>query len=953
MRKNILLLLLSVGLICCCEPVENEPSLSVSSQRLSFNVNAGAGTKSSRGFDETAIDDLNIYAYRDGILDAEVYGLGANLTIDLLPQVQYVIYALANVGEVHAPARESELSSLVLSPNKMVMVLREGKSCRFDDSVSSISLELSRLYAKYILRIDRQQMENSDFEVESVRVLGEATTVQPFAGASSATSCSNGDYASETDLAALNSGEEVAFYVLENCQGVLLPDNSDPWKKSPENIPLKYRDLCSSINIAGTWSTPGASAQMNVNLMLGADNCSDFNVVRNTAVSITLSISDSGTLKSTWRIMLDDLEDERRLAFTSDETTIMQEDGWTEIPLEVYPSDMTFFSKLVSAENFETKVENGKVYAKGLYDGDQRPVDTLVVESWDGRQRDTVALTLDFTYTAFPEAEMHIPQYYGEYGTIQLPEAQEGVPIVFSSAGKEVIFSTETVGDGIGYWYDEASGVKYWFMFDEELIVFRLEKEGGSAAFDVTRYKSRSSAEFKTVYPNLFLERGQVSEGGNRLYSKDKDLYYDSTIKVYLASSEGEQLDQSHFATPQALFDTGYCGVSDLYEAFRTDYGLASFECSAKSDEMGWEVEDSAHTSEIYFYEAHNYIAEIYLYGLTEYAGKNTIYNTLANLSLTNGKVLEAHSVVTTLEAFPSQRYLGNIFNNQIAPGTYRSYSTAIDFTGSGKYIAPSPYGTSWEVKHIQGGGIYTDQTAAFDNAADDDYSECAGMSGLSMTFSEMTSQRFPACGAMALKGTLTNPHNGKSFTGYYTADVVLNVYVGCAVDFPSVESGNLVVNFVPFCEYSKAEYANLWYTHIPFELMARSSIDSKSYHIIIPKASSSSYSESTTSLILPGYNPAATLLSAKQQLTGKLSLFEFGFTTTGSYSVEAEYSLASLLLDRSGMGQRNDTLEMSDGTCGYYNLVRHYQRPGINNGILYNELEKYLLEFAYGSLDY
>ena len=78
--------------------------------------------------------------------------------------------------------------------------------------------------------------------VTSVRLNQCASVVRPFKDARGAGSRVEdpseiipGDSATQTDLAELNEGGRVTFYTLENCQGVLLPENKSSAAKIPES----------------------------------------------------------------------------------------------------------------------------------------------------------------------------------------------------------------------------------------------------------------------------------------------------------------------------------------------------------------------------------------------------------------------------------------------------------------------------------------------------------------------------------------------------------------------------------------------------------------------------------------------------------------------------------------------------------------------------------------------
>lgn len=938
--------LLSVAV--CCEPVEISPQVtSLPQTTVLVDVSTGlrSSTKSSMSVSEDAIHDINVYAYRSGMLEAEAYGKGTGVSLELFPDKEYTIYALANVGEVHAPASESQLGQINVAPDKMAMCCREGRTKTFTSSDRSLQIELSRLYAKYVIKLDNA-LQNCSYTVSSVEVINEADAVRPFSGASMASGTSAGDHASGEDISRLNSGDEICFYVLENCQGVLLPDNTDPWKKCPENLPSDKRDLCTYLHLEGKWETEGAVADMSINLMLGTDNCTDFNVVRNTAVSITLSLEDSGTLGSNWKVVLDSLEDERDLSFVSGEAVVMQEDGWVEIPLNVQPSDMTFYAKVSSPEVFNTKVENGKVYVKGLYSGDQRPEATLEVSSWDYRHSASVDLTLDYSYTPISELDVELPEYYGQYACVSLPESGDDTPVVVETETHKAVFAPSGK-TGWEKWID--GEVEYYALYDDNVLVFRPVGSASSSFLSITRYKSRNAYNVTGALPTLSLDDALVSESGNREYDEELKLFYDSKSVLSLCSEDGSKLDMGIFAIPPILISRGALSASDSYESFRSLYPSPSFSASEDSV-MGYVETGYGVQGGDYLLENDN-LATLYLYGMGTFGQDGRQYGLRAEIPLACGETLVADSEIEAIAAFPDQRYLGNVFNYQLAPGTLRSNKATIDFSSGGKYRAPSVYTSMWSVQHVSASSDHLSPESAYAESESDAYSNAASMSGYDLSFADMNSYIYPSCGAMALKGTAVNPHTRKFFYGYYTFDLVLYLSVGCYVKFPAESGGKLKVGFTPFTEYSEE---SLWRSHFPSEIKIKSKYDNNLY-----KISMSGTNAVGETFAVSGYEPAGTLESAVSQLGGNVSLFDFDFDFSSSSTGTplkigglggfggSEPETDNICLDRNYIISPS-LMSLMNGRYGYYYLAKQSTHPCFDYGDKYKGLENYIIEAAY-----
>jgi hypothetical protein len=940
MRKILLIAFLAAFCAASCEPLECETQLECLQQEeednlISVCIKARENhTKSSLQLSETVVSSLNVYAYRGGQLAAESFGEDDELSLELIRNVSYTLYALANCGQIHAPLRESDLQTITVTPSGMVMCNRSGVAITAGSS-SSLEMPLTRLFARYSLVLDKN-LENCEYQITSVRVKQQASSIKPFAAASAASSTADGDYASAADLAALNAGGAAVFYVPENCQGVLLPDNDDPWAKIPANIPASKRGLCTYLHIEGDWTTIGATADLGLNLMLGADNCTDFNVLRNSSVTITLSLTDSGTLRSSWKVDMENFEDERVLSFPNASQTVMQEDGWTKIPLTVSPPDMAYSASFSDSGSpiMEAKVEGGEVWVRGLYDGDQRPCRTLTVRSWDGLHSSSTDVTLDFHYSPLTDLNYSFPTYAGEYGYYDLYTASASNPIVVQAADW-----TTTVGparsENVEYHIDNHNGVEYYVLHSEHKLFFRPLRSGAQVFFQFTQFKSWAGIMMPAAeYPILTVTDGVVTESGRLSHLISSNYYYDSVVYVYLTDSRGEDLDVRRFRIPSQLLEYKHKQEleRDYYSEFLDFYGLPDIQSSERfgKDIFYW-------TRSYDEFEYNPQLALIYCYGTDVYGDSTQPFPMNVSLHLSNGDTISSSGAVTAVAAFPSQRYLGLCYNFQIAPGSMRSMTSQIDFTSGGSYRAPGMDGVTWTVNHADGSD-YNIPSMAVDGGTSDRYSAGASLSGNTFTFSQMSQTNFPACGMLGLTGTVTNPHTGRTFTGYYTVGVVLYVPVGCHFDR---SFGNRVsVTHAPFTEFTVPENRGVWVSCFPSGVKLRSEYGDAVDYDMWGTAEGLSYE-----ILLPRLDPDATLEEATAFLSGYPSALRFSFKV-GSQTYQ------ELLLDQSSNVFFADDSWSSDGSKGYYHLVRQYDLGTFDHGTQYNGLDNYLIEAAYESMD-
>ncbi|MBQ9721892.1 MAG: DUF4906 domain-containing protein [Bacteroidales bacterium] len=271
-------------------------------------------TRSSLSVSEDAVKSINIYVYHDGRLESSIYSDNPQeLSLDMFIGRQYNIYALANTGKVNPFQNESELisyrhtvgaTSLIKDALSMAWSLA-GYSVSNDSP--KVSITLTRLLARVNFSVDLSSV--SDLTITDVRLCQAALSISPFTEGSKASSTSevgDGDYASAADLATLNAGGEICFYVPENCQGVLLPDNTDPWAKIPDEIP-ESSHLCTYLELTASYQAEYggeevSSDRMKYRFFLGADCCTDFNVIRNNDMNISLEITEDNVFEDCWKV---------------------------------------------------------------------------------------------------------------------------------------------------------------------------------------------------------------------------------------------------------------------------------------------------------------------------------------------------------------------------------------------------------------------------------------------------------------------------------------------------------------------------------------------------------------------------------------------------------------------------------------------------------------------------
>lgn len=275
-------------------------------------------TKSSVSFAENAVKNLAVCIYHNGMLvKEEYYTSPSTFSISLVKGLKYNIYAIANHGRLSGVGTEEDMIALRLACEKITKIQTGFPMSwkRLDylagkDS-DKVTISLERLVSKINLTVDTSELE--DFTINSVRLYQCALTVYPFhqngdggSRAESVNYVDEGDYASTSDLDKLNAGESITFYAMENCQGVLLEGNKSADVKVPEEIPSSA-NLCTYLELTASHSgeiegVALSSDHVTYRFYIGNDNCTDFNIRRNTNVNIHLKVTKDRIFDKGWKV---------------------------------------------------------------------------------------------------------------------------------------------------------------------------------------------------------------------------------------------------------------------------------------------------------------------------------------------------------------------------------------------------------------------------------------------------------------------------------------------------------------------------------------------------------------------------------------------------------------------------------------------------------------------------
>ena len=346
-------------------------------------------TRSSISASETAVANLNLLVYYDGKLEAASYiESPTSFSMSLVRGRTYNMYALANMGKVTAPSTEDQLQGYQYSISKITDIKQGFPMCwniekkTISGASPAISIILERMVSRINFSIDSSELE--DFTVTAVRLRQGALKMYPFfengsggSRASSPSDVGDGDWACSSDLTRLNAGGKATFYALENCQGVLLPGNKSAESKIPSEIPSSA-DLCTYLEMTASYSgeyegVPVSSDNVVYRFYIGNDNCSDFNVIRNNDVDISLTVTRERIFDESWRVSYgEDLPNIAYALANSESSVSLNVGGATTLSTTYFrtvdgakdnETDVTSYAAWTSSDPSIATVDGGKITA--------------------------------------------------------------------------------------------------------------------------------------------------------------------------------------------------------------------------------------------------------------------------------------------------------------------------------------------------------------------------------------------------------------------------------------------------------------------------------------------------------------------------------------------------------------------------------------------------------------
>ena len=318
MIKTILIFLTLLSVLSSCQ---NEKRSESPTKLIKFKlVHHDPHTKGEpEELGETDICDINIFLYNaHGMLSHSYYSdnLPDNITMSINNNSDFSIYAIANCGDLtdsKSVINEQSICSLQAhfdSPSSLsnfkkgIPMSAKIPLHQYQDG-DVVQLELSRLLSKFRVKVDKTNLDPSvkTFDITQVRLRNINKAVDYFQD-SKATSAESiipiGESRKGSDILPIyTSGLD--FYIPENMQGDLLPENTDQRSHIP---PDEYKDLCTYIEFTVKYLSDKMYDEDLIYRYYLHDGrlLDNFDILRNTMYTCTTTFTGEGINEDSWRI---------------------------------------------------------------------------------------------------------------------------------------------------------------------------------------------------------------------------------------------------------------------------------------------------------------------------------------------------------------------------------------------------------------------------------------------------------------------------------------------------------------------------------------------------------------------------------------------------------------------------------------------------------------------------
>jgi len=643
--KRIFLFLLGLGALFSCskmgpEITSAEPSPDGSyPMEISCEPVAGEQESTKSSFTTAALTKVSnvcIFIYRDGSLVSDLYfPTASGISVSFPSSTDtYDVYMLANMGDVIAPQDEDDVADIKYSFMDYGQFNSKGfpMASSFLDFTpgSQTQFKLKRLIGMYSL-----SMENSsdvvDYEIKSLQLRNCACDIYPYKSQRATSFISEGDVLSASDIQTLNNGGSVNIYFLENLQGELLPGNTDPKQKIPDNIhDATLAAHCTYIQMLADVTTPTAHYDnVYYRVYLGQNMTTDFSIVRSTLYNLSLNFAKNMIADEGWRIEPEDPQVIGAIKLNKSEATVIKgiddvifvttqsANGYAvdfDVTLNTSEASAaklsytkyatTYHGKSATAIKFTTTLPVDGLNSYNVHpNNDVKKVNVTITskDTYNGEPTIVKNVLVNVYHQAFPiylkakkEGEYYYLYAYSN-NPLKLPfrfdyktySGQDHSTVVKSDWNRYQRYSVE---DNM---FDEDAD---WSMYDNTLSrsgskigsLGRLDQYSGGIRLDLT-VTPVSDSNFGTPYSNTcFLEYPKFSSGVTMYTGTGTKAYYGPGADMYPAAFDD-------YASDFGAFNFSYNGVPsvDSYSSFNTSFFANSTHFIMNSSTTGWNRQNS------------------------------------------------------------------------------------------------------------------------------------------------------------------------------------------------------------------------------------------------------------------------------------------------------------------------------------------------------------------------
>ncbi|MBQ6073091.1 MAG: DUF4906 domain-containing protein [Bacteroidales bacterium] len=336
-RRIVMLILIPALCLISCQadnPGDSSPVGNRKGGRVTVSpyVEPAVGygsTKSAFVGDTSCVADYNLLLFSDGLLAAKYYvDSGKDMEFEAVSGKKYEYFCVANVGDVIrdfvvgvtsvSSMPEWRVTADVNGTEALPMAMHDTVGPFSRDEIRAgvhIGIGLVRLVARFDFSVDVSGLDRYGFRAERLSICG-PSSVTPFSESRASSVAVRSDYAVESDIDRINRGLVTSYYPFENMYGNLLGSNMDPWNKVPSGI--SESDHPTFLELEGVAGLNGGSSRympVKYRFYLGGDATSNFDVKRNTVLTVRLVLTDSGIERDepSWKVEKGEIVDNRIL----------------------------------------------------------------------------------------------------------------------------------------------------------------------------------------------------------------------------------------------------------------------------------------------------------------------------------------------------------------------------------------------------------------------------------------------------------------------------------------------------------------------------------------------------------------------------------------------------------------------------------------------------------------